>query len=103
MTLPPNGGNRMDCSPEFIGCMTGAIYAGSFMRVRLVAPLLYMTKAEVVTLGYHHHAPLELTWSCYQGGEYHCGTCPTCIERHQAFIAGIGMDPTQYLTKVVVP
>jgi 7-cyano-7-deazaguanine synthase len=91
-----------DCTPEFIGAMQNAVYVGSFGRVRLVAPFQYMSKADVVMVGHHYHAPMGLTWSCYNAhtlldDEFvHCGTCPTCIERHTAFqVAGIE-DPTEY-------
>ena len=85
-----------DCSPEFIGAMMNAVYVGTMHKVRLVAPFLWMTKAEVVRKGYDLGAPLSKTWSCYRGGKFHCGTCPTCIERHKAFIEAVKFDLTQY-------
>lgn len=86
-----------DCSPEFIGAMENAVYVGSMHRVRLIAPFIWSTKAGVVEYGMKYNAPLHLTWSCYRGGGVHCGECPTCIERHQAFLEGMGWDPTNYL------
>lgn len=87
-----------DCSPEFIGGCMGAVYVGSYHKVRLVAPFLWMTKTEVIALGYRLNAPLELTYSCYRGGKLHCGACPTCLERHMAFLDAVGLDPTTYET-----
>lgn len=85
-----------DCTPEFIGAMMNAVYVGTYHKVRLVAPFLWMTKTDVVRRGLELGAPLKETWSCYRGGEKHCGTCPTCIERHKAFIEAMTYDPTEY-------
>jgi 7-cyano-7-deazaguanine synthase len=74
-----------DCTPEFLGAMANAMYVGSYHAVRLVTPHMWRTKAEVVARGIELEVPLRLTWSCYNGGEYHCGTCPTCIGRIHAF------------------
>lgn len=85
-----------DCRLDFIGTMGAAIYIGSYHRVRLHAPLIEMTKAEVVTKGFSLGAPYHLTWSCYKGEDLHCGVCPTCRARKEAFaIAGVE-DPTVY-------
>lgn len=86
-----------DCSPEFVGAMSAAIYVGTLHKVRLVTPFLWNTKAEIVATAAELEAPLQLTWSCYRGGEKHCGECPTCLERIKAFqIAGF-VDPVEYL------
>ena len=85
-----------DCTPEFIGAMSNAIYVGTYHEVRLRAPFVYSTKAQIAASGYAIGTPFTLTWSCYEGKEFHCGTCPTCVSRIEAFkIAGID-DPTIY-------
>jgi len=85
-----------DCTPEFIGAMANAIYIGSYMAIRLHTPIQWLMKHEIVSLGDSLGVPFETTWSCYKGGEYQCGTCPTCRSRKQAFeLAGV-TDPTQY-------
>jgi 7-cyano-7-deazaguanine synthase len=85
-----------DCTPEFIGAMANAIYIGSYMSIRLHTPIQWLMKHEIVTLGDKLGVPFETTWSCYKGEEHHCGTCPTCRSRRQAFeIAGV-KDPTEY-------
>lgn len=85
-----------DCRLDFVGAIGAAIYIGSYHRVRVRAPLIELTKAQVIGLGYQMDVPYELTWSCYKGEELHCGTCPTCRARKQAF-NDVGVpDPTQY-------
>lgn len=86
----------MDCTPEFIGAMASAIYIGTYHQVRLHAPLTWLTKAEVIRLGVQLNVPYELTWSCYEGGGKHCGVCPTCRARKQAFMDADVVDPTEY-------
>lgn len=85
-----------DCTPEFIGAMANAIYIGSYMKQRLYAPLMHMTKAEIVKTGTQYGVDFSLTWSCYKGEVVHCGTCPTCRARKQAFITAGVDDPTKY-------
>lgn len=85
-----------DCRLDFIGTMGAAIYIGSYHRVRLHAPLIEMSKAEVVAAGNVLEAPYHLTWSCYAGEELHCGVCPTCRARKEAFIKAGIKDPTEY-------
>lgn len=87
-----------DCTPEFIGGMANAIFIGTNQAVRLHTPLQWLRKWQIINLGAKLGVPFSRTWSCYAGGEKHCGTCPTCRSRKQGFIdAGIG-DPTEYAT-----
>jgi len=85
-----------DCTPEFFGAMANAIYIGTYMHVRLQAPLLFMMKQGIVELGEKIGVPWNYTWSCYKGEENHCGTCPTCRARHAGFVAAGLWDPTFY-------
>jgi 7-cyano-7-deazaguanine synthase len=75
-----------DCTPEFIGSIASAILVGTYNKVRLRAPLQYMNKIEVVSAGYDLQIPFKHTWSCYKGEDLHCGVCPTCRSRKEAFI-----------------
>ncbi len=88
-----------DCTPEFIGAQTNAIYTGTYYTVRLIAPLMSLTKVQVLEWGDKLGVDWDNTWSCYAGGERHCGTCPTCRSRRQAFINAFGADPTPYQTQ----
>lgn len=85
-----------DCTPEFIGAMSNAIYIGSYQTIRLVTPFAYSSKADIIRTGERLGTPYGLTWSCYKGEELHCGTCPTCRARKQAFEAAGVDDPTEY-------
>jgi 7-cyano-7-deazaguanine synthase len=85
-----------DCTPEFIGAMANAIFIGTYQAVRLHTPVMWMRKSEIVTMGKALSVPFENTWSCYAGGEDHCGKCPTCYARQQAFIMAEVPDPTVY-------
>ncbi len=85
-----------DCTPEFIGAMTNAIWAGTQNDVRLHVPLMNMTKADVVAFGHSLGVDLGATWSCYVGKDKQCGKCATCQSRKEAFkIAGVA-DSTDY-------
>jgi 7-cyano-7-deazaguanine synthase len=74
-----------DCTPEFVGSMAAAILVGTYNKVRLRAPLQYLNKAAVVDIGLLYEVPFDKTWSCYKGEEKHCGICPTCRSRKDAF------------------
>lgn len=83
-----------DCRPEFIDAMSAALSAG--VGVSVWAPFVNMTKTEIAAYGAKIGVPLHLTWSCYKGGEQHCGTCGTCVERREAFTDAGVPDQTEY-------
>ena len=85
-----------DCRESFVKPMGEAITAGTSNGVKLVAPYTTLTKAEIVARGTRLGLPYGKTYSCYQGGERHCGRCGTCRERHDAFVANGLEDPTLY-------
>ena len=85
-----------DCTPEFYESMDKAIFHGTGHKVHLLAPLLNLNKAQVVAAGLKVKAPYELTRSCYEGHEYACGKCATCIDRLNAFGQNLVVDPIQY-------
>lgn len=91
------GNAYADCSSEFVYAMSNAINIGTYGLVGLRAPLVSMTKAEVVKVGLELGTPYELTWSCYEGGEKQCGTCGTCIDRRNAFKINGAVDPVEYM------
>ncbi len=86
-----------DCSEEFTNAMKEAIYIGTYEKVTVKAPLVNMTKADVVKMGLELKVPYKLTWSCYEGREKQCGTCGTCIDRKNAFKQNGVKDPVEYM------
>lgn len=82
-----------DCSSAFHQAMSDAIYIGSGNQLRIEAPFVNMTKAEVVKTGLELKVPYELTWSCYEGSKEPCGVCGTCIDRAEAFRLNNVPDP----------
>lgn len=86
-----------DCRQEFIDAMASAIALCDYQPPRLIAPFSGMTKAEIVKEGLVHQARLDMSWSCYKGGQFHCGRCGTCVERREAFHLAGETDPTIYL------
>lgn len=85
-----------DCRPAFIDAMDAAMQAGTYLGVRVAAPYTNLTKADLVRRGAAMGIDYEMTYSCYKGGERHCGRCGTCTERKEAFhLAGVP-DPTIY-------
>lgn len=85
-----------DCREEFAEKLDAVVRISDWHPVRLERPFVGMSKAEIVALGAKLKAPLHLTWSCYNGGNAHCGKCSTCIERAAAFREASLPDPTVY-------
>lgn len=85
-----------DCREEFAEGMNHVMGLADWQKVALDRPFVSLTKADIVKLGAELGVPFERTWSCYKGGELHCGRCGTCVERREAFyLAGVD-DPTIY-------
>ena len=88
-----------DCRPEFYDNMRRTLELGSKLwteygvPIRIETPIIDLTKAEIATLGTRLGAPLEHTWSCYEGGEVPCGSCDSCILRARGFAEAGIPDP----------
>ncbi len=87
-----------DCRPSFINAMDAAMRAGTYVNVEIAAPYTHLTKADIVRHGAKLGVDYGETYSCYRGGEHHCGTCGTCSERREAFREAGIPDPTEYET-----
>ena len=85
-----------DCRPQFVAAMDAAMQAGTYDGVQLVAPYTDISKADIVRRGVQLGIDYGETYSCYKGGEHHCGTCGTCTERREAFLEAGIPDPTTY-------
>lgn len=85
-----------DCREEFMRPMAEAIEAGTYADLKIIRPFIDQRKEEIAAIGADLGIDFSQTWSCYKGGEEHCGKCGTCVERKEAFeIAGV-VDPTVY-------
>ena len=85
-----------DCRAEFIRPMSEAMRAGTYVGVEILAPYTGISKTDIALIGKRLGVDYSQTYSCYRGGELHCGKCGTCVERKQALHdAGI-VDNTLY-------
>lgn len=80
-----------DCRPEFISAIDAAASAGTFNNVKVVAPYTNITKSDIARIGKRLGIDYTETWSCYKGGDIHCGKCGTCVERKEA-LADAGIE-----------
>lgn len=85
-----------DCRPEFVDAMDRAIMTGTFAGIRLITPFTHLTKGRIARIGADAGLDFARTYSCYKGGEKHCGRCGTCVERREAFAEAGIPDPTPY-------
>ena len=94
--LANHGGDHAiypDCRPEFIEAFDRASEAGTYNGVRIVSPYCNLTQRDIALRDRELGIDYSRTWSCYKGGEKHCGRCGTCTERKEALA---GFDPTEY-------
>jgi len=85
-----------DCRTEFADALDVAIQLADWSEISLYRPFVDLTKADLVKIGTELKVPFEKTWSCYKGGDLHCGRCGTCVERREAFHLANAPDPTTY-------
>ncbi len=92
-----------DCREEFMSSMGIAIQLGTYANVELRRPFIALTKAQIAARGAELGVDFAQTWSCYEGGEIHCGECGTCVERREAFLLANVPDPTAYASTGPLP
>lgn len=86
-----------DCRPEYYAEFNALIRQGTKEgNIEVVTPLIAMRKSQIVRLGLELDAPLDLTWSCYQGNARACGSCDSCRLRRRAFEEAGVEDPIPY-------
>lgn len=85
-----------DCRPQFIEAADQAVRFGTQYELRVEAPFVDWTKADIIRWGLAHGVPYELTHSCYQGLSPACGVCDTCQARQSAFAAAGAVDLVPY-------
>lgn len=87
-----------DCRPEFFEVFEKVIEAGTKpdTSIKILTPIIHLSKAEIVQKGIELNAPLNLTWSCYRNTEKACGTCDSCALRLRGFERAGIKDPIEY-------
>lgn len=92
-----------DCREDFMRSMADAIRLGTYAQVEILRPFIRLTKAQIAARGQQLGVDFSKTWSCYKGGDIHCGTCGTCVERREAFLEAHFPDPTAYANLAPLP
>jgi len=106
LVIAAHGGDHTiypDCREDFMLAMAEALRTGTYAQVALLRPFIAMNKAAIAAEGASMGVDYARTWSCYKGGEQHCGTCGTCVERREAFVMAGIPDPTDYLSEAPLP
>jgi 7-cyano-7-deazaguanine synthase len=85
-----------DCRERFMQGMAAAMREGTYAKIELLRPFIHLDKTGIAKLGASLGVDYGKTWSCYKGGEVHCGKCGTCVERIEAFKLAVLEDPTVY-------
>ena len=85
-----------DCTPQFVDAFDRTAQAGTFVGIKLLSPFVNWTKGDIARRGKELDIDYAETWSCYKGGEKHCGKCGTCVERCEALAEAGIEDPTIY-------
>lgn len=92
-----------DCREAFMESMADAMRLGTYAGIQLLRPFIHLTKSGIVERGMELGVDYSHTWSCYVGGDIHCGECGTCVERREAFLLAEVPDPTMYLATSPIP
>lgn len=87
-----------DCTTDFVERLNHTLALNRRTPVTVEAPFAAMKKAESLRIGLELGVDYSQTWSCYRGGDAACGTCPTCVERLNAFREAGKKDPLPYST-----
>lgn len=92
-----------DCREPFMQAMASAMGEGTYAKIQLLRPFIATDKTGIARRGAELGIDFSETWSCYKGGEIHCGVCGTCVERREAFILAGLPDPTRYEQTPALP
>ncbi len=85
-----------DCRPDFAKSFQTMQDFALDEHIKLYTPFIDISKAGIAAQSAEFNVPVIDTWSCYKGGENHCGRCGTCVERIEAFHIANIPDPTKY-------
>ena len=90
------GSTFPDNSKKYMEKFNVLIDVGSPDKIKIEAPAIDLNKEEIIELGVKVGAPMELSYSCYKGGDKHCGVCESCMRRRRAFENLNVKDLTEY-------
>lgn len=106
LVIAAHGGDHAiypDCREPFMHAMGTAMAEGTYARIQLLRPFIAIDKTAIARRGAELGIDYATTWSCYKGGELHCGVCGTCVERREAFLLAGLPDPTRYAQSPPLP
>jgi 7-cyano-7-deazaguanine synthase len=106
LVIAAHGGDHAiypDCREDFMRAMGDTMRLGTYVGVELLRPFIAFKKAQIAAEGARLGVDFARTWSCYKGGEVHCGKCGTCVERREAFAEAGLPDPTAYESTGALP
>lgn len=106
LVIAAHGGDHAiypDCREEFMRAMAEAMQSGTYAGIKLLRPFIALSKGDIARLGNDLGVDYARTWSCYKGGDVHCGSCGTCVERREAFLLAGVPDPTVYASLSPLP
>jgi 7-cyano-7-deazaguanine synthase len=92
-----------DCREGFMAAIADAIRLGTYAGIEVLRPFIAMDKSRIAARGAELGVDFSQTWSCYVGGQTHCGECGTCVERREAFLLAGLHDPTRYTSAAPLP
>jgi len=92
-----------DCREKFLKSMSQAVCVGTYNKIKIIRPFVFMTKDQIIRKGRELDVDFSKTWSCNEGMDLHCGECGTCIGRREAFNSARVADPTDYSSKKPLP
>lgn len=101
VAIAVHGGDHFiypDCRPDFIQAFAAmqALAIGKTPAIELFSPYLNISKGDIAKQSVKFNVPIHETWSCYNGGDIHCGRCGTCVERLEAINEAQAVDDTEY-------
>lgn len=90
-----------DCKPDFFSAFEKMVDLGTKpeTKIKIITPIINLSKAQIVKKGIEIDAPLHLTWSCYQNEDLACGVCDSCALRLRGFQQAGFEDPIKYKIK----
>jgi 7-cyano-7-deazaguanine synthase len=106
LVIAAHGGDHAiypDCREDFMRAMSDALRLGTYAELKLLRPFIALNKGQIAIEGAKLGVDFSRTWSCYKGGDIHCGKCGTCVERREAFAQAGMVDPTIYASTEPLP